>query len=928
VPAIAGGWRGTSRAAALLGLAVLAAMVPFSIGAGTPAAAAGRHPTPGRQVAPRRYLVAGPATSAAGSAISVGISPVYSVTVPPGSWAPETVTVSDAGPGALHGRLLLRSSVPQLVQPGSQVCYSSAYGATVCSAAAGSYGWYAYGPLTGSAAGNYSGGTSDFVTYSIPLDISPGTTKQLIVDVLTSSAAGSIQAKVLAADGRLLASSTSQLPIAPATASPAVLVVTGNETALSATSLPMPDGHEPQVQLLPPAAVPSGSAVLDGFAAVVVDEADTSQLTSAQGEALEGYVRAGGLLVVAGGLSWRLAVAGLPAALLPAKVVGTTALALPRLGRLLGVTAPAGEVATDRLSPAPGARPILAEGTVPLAFQLGMGNGSAVLSALDPAAAPLSDWQGEAALMSRLLASAFQNAYYNEGTSVTPGGRVISTVPVSAGYSDQPAELSSLMSPAVSSGALGGFLEQMPGASLPGPSLLGALLLGYVAVIGPLSFLLLRRSRRRKAAWVALPSFAIVAAVVAYATGTGMYRGPLSDQVQVAVLTPGSHLAELNSLGAVYLPRGGSSDVVLAGAGAVTDLGAGAGGALTVESTNGVESSRLVVKGGDNSLGGWAESQDIDVTGTVDGESWQAGGEMVGWVKNDLGVPLKDAYVVEAYVESSDLGALAPGASASFRLPIPSQQPGGVGVGAPLVGNPFLATVAGGGFAAARQQAAVQGLSELGSEFSGAAGGPVLVALAARPFLPGDQVDARSSAVDAVIVPLQPGERTTSAISGLSPELVGSQGLTSAPGPLASGELELARAGALYYQFVLPSGQWHKMVLNVGSPDGAAQALGSTAVPGLSVATVANPGVPAPASAALGDFSLSAFDFADGSWVGLASRASKGQFVATVPRPGRFVGPGGVMEVRLKAAVAGLEVFGAEPTLFADPASANMGSGG
>ena len=59
------------------------------------------------------------------------------------------------------------------------------------------------------------------------------------------------------------------------------------------------------------------------------------------------------------------------------------------------------------------------------------------------------------------------------------------------------------------------------------------------------------------------------------------------NEVRVTQLVPGSHLAQLISLGAVYLPRGGSEDVDLSGQfssppALIGDLGADAGAQLAV----------------------------------------------------------------------------------------------------------------------------------------------------------------------------------------------------------------------------------------------------------------------------------------------------------------------------------------------------------
>ena len=86
--------------------------------------------------------------------------------------------------------------------------------------------------------------------------------------------------------------------------------------------LPLSGSH-PQLHYTVPADLPVSAAALGGFGAVAIDQADTSVLNPAQ---VHGRWRAtstrAGRLVVAGGMDWRAATAGLPAGLLPAVVDG------------------------------------------------------------------------------------------------------------------------------------------------------------------------------------------------------------------------------------------------------------------------------------------------------------------------------------------------------------------------------------------------------------------------------------------------------------------------------------------------------------------------------------------------------------------------------------------------------------------------------
>ena len=477
-----------------------------------------------------------PQAVARGSAVSLRVSSLYSVSVIPGNWVPVTISVTNRGATDLRGDVVLTSQVAHVVQPGSQVCYTSSNGSTTCTVTGPfSYGGY-FGYGGGFSQGYSAGAATTQVEYRIPLDLAPGTTKQLVTDVLIDSAQASVKAEALGAAGQLLAKASYQLPVEAGNAQASVLVVTNDPADLSSLSFPLPDGPQPQVQVLTPAEVPGSSAALGAFTAIVIDEADTSALYNGQGRAIEGYVEAGGTLVVAGGLSWRAAVAGLPADLLPARVEGTTTLALTQLSHLLGTGHPPGRTDVDKLGPGPGSSVVLSDGSTPLAVEASRGSGYVVLSAFDPAAAPLATWAGGPALMSRLLASAYSDSY-NEQSNVVLSGGVVSFGGTVAG---QPPSRAALMNPAQAGSALGAYLEQMPGASLPSAHFLGMLLVGYIVVAGPICFLVLARLRRRDLAWVVLPCVAVAAALVAYVSGAGLDRALLSEQIQWPRWRPGA----------------------------------------------------------------------------------------------------------------------------------------------------------------------------------------------------------------------------------------------------------------------------------------------------------------------------------------------------------------------------------------------------
>ena len=871
-------------------------------------------------------LLAGAAQASTQPQVALGVSSLYRVSVAPDSWVPVVVSVTNRGTADIQGQLLVTSRVPQL-SGGVPYCFNPR-AATVCVYPGFRHLGFAYGGFGFGFGSAYSDTTpTSAVTYQASLDLAPATTKHMEFDVLAAAQPSNVTAKAVSAAGQVLARATGQVQVGNNATAPSLLVVTNQPGVLSSLSWPVPGGPQPQVQLLAPSELPSASAALGEFAAIVIDEADTSVLTPAEGQALESYVYEGGTLIVAGGLSWASDVAGLPHGLLPAHEVGTKALRLGQLSRLIGTQPPEQAADINRLALSRGAGAVLSEGSTPLVVEAPRGSGHVVLSAFDPAAAPLAGWAGDPALDSRLTAPAYQASdaganqvvFAGSGFGLTVAGATPSLLDATAGA----------VGPQQAANALTPFLFQMPGASLPKPELFGLLLLGYVVLAGPVCFVVLRKLRRRELAWAVVPCLATVAVVLAYTTGAGIGRGRLSDEVEVARLVPGGHLAQVTSLGAVYLPRGGSAKISLPAPGPVSDLGAGAGAKLTVVQGTSLGAGAVSVAGPSDTLGGWAASRDVVVPGSMSANFGQSGATVSGNITNHLGVSLEDVAIFSATGQQRQFGSLPRGATLSFSFSVPSFSTGS-GQG-PAVVPVFLVNGSQGhSHGTPREQAAEQGLSELANEYSEAVGGwPVLVGLADRPFLsPGHPSRAVSLTTDdAVVLPLVPAEDAGTRLTGLAPELVGSTGLTGAVvlGP-AGGTLTLAKGGALEFQFSLPSGRWDRLELDLGSPSGSGPGpgfSGSGTVAGLGLAS----GAP---SANLSNFSLSAFDYADESWHRLRAYVSSsgdlagGDIEAVLNDPAPYLGPGGTLEVRLSALVPGLQVFGAVPTLSAVPSPAPL----
>jgi hypothetical protein len=228
-----------------------------------------------------------------------------------------------------------------------------------------------------------------------------------------------------------------------------------------------------------------------------------------------------------------------------------------------------------------------------------------------------------------------------------------------------------------------GRLGRDAGFDLPEPRRLGWLLTVYVALMGPVAFVVVRRLRRREVAWVGLPALAVISTGLVFATGSSLRNtaevaqvtvyevGPAGAVASTWSLVPSSHGGEVG----VELPEGwtGGAAVGELGGGIAFDddfsVGASGGGGPVRVSTSGAE-SRLVQ---DVGPGGFAL---LEARGPAAGMAGglevtaasSADGQITGTVRNTLDVTLHEVAAFTGRARAVEIGTVAPGETVDFRV--------------------------------------------------------------------------------------------------------------------------------------------------------------------------------------------------------------------------------------------------------------------
>jgi hypothetical protein len=312
-----------------------------------------------------------------------------------------------------------------------------------------------------------------------------------------------------------------------------------------------------------PQAFPTNAVYLSGLNGIVVDDFDTAALSQAQVQAVKDFVGLGGVLIEAGGASWRRTLLPIPSDLLPMQPQATATSSLGSLWELAGRTedAPA-QVATGVLR---FGRVMLstADGT-PLVIDAGYGAGSIVELTFDPFADPFTN---ETALAGMAWAQAISRGMSGvqaatRSTLGSFGGAGFSSVSGGA-----PVAAPGVWSPGYGAGSeqLTDLLNNSPAASSPPVGLLGGLLVAYVLMVGLLNYLFLHALGRRDLMWATVPLVALLFTASAYVVGFAI-RGTdfYVTQVEVQRLAPGGTV-ETYTFSGVFTPRRGDYQLNLPG---------------------------------------------------------------------------------------------------------------------------------------------------------------------------------------------------------------------------------------------------------------------------------------------------------------------------------------------------------------------------
>jgi hypothetical protein len=420
------------------------------------------------------------------------------------------------------------------------------------------------------------------------------------------------------------------------------------------TTLQLPaQGSRVEVVPLTTVGFPERPEVLEAFDIIAMGDVRAEDLSDGSMEALEGWVAGGGTLVLSGGANGKSNLKGLPEALLP--VVPGDAVQLGSVSVLehmgsepLSASLPPTITESHTVS----GRVLAQEGDMPLAVLGTYGNGRVLFLAFDPVAQPLAGWGGMPQVWEELLLQSLPS-------SILSGNQLARGSPLGAS-TQWLYNLSSAVS-------------YLPALEIPSVNLLVGLIVAYILLVGPGSYLILRRLRRPGLAWAAIPVLVLLFSSGAYFLAVQAKGNDV--QVSAATIverTSGTDWARVRQMVGVLAPNEADYHADLPGKALVcswdTSSGAGIGGEVStmIRYQEDGSEAELLNMGMWTMRSLWTDSMQRVEDGLLQ-NLYVEGDHLKGTVSNGGTMRLKEAWLVAGGV-AADLGALDPGDIANVDM--------------------------------------------------------------------------------------------------------------------------------------------------------------------------------------------------------------------------------------------------------------------
>lgn len=379
-----------------------------------------------------------------------------------------------------------------------------------------------------------AGGAQGRTRFGLPVDLPTGSRKSVELYAQPPAFGQSLQVDLVTSSGTA-ASAKLSFTVPDNTQLVVGVVAEKPQAIISALRLPPSIAGTPAVIFpLTVADLPGRVEAWDPIDRLVWQDTDAASLRPDQLDALRGWLAGGGHLTIVGGTSGATSLARLPDDILPFRPRSTVDVTPATFQGLVGpiattvqtVPALAGDRTTVR------GRILAIAGDQVVAAEVAYGSGTVTLIGVDPTGDWLARTPASDTLWNRIVPAR------------SLGGQLV--------LGDDSQLLQALNS--------------LPSLALPPVGGLLALLAGYILLVGPLNYLLLRRLDRREWGWVTMPLLVIGFAVAAYLYGGSLRGGQvIINEVAIVRGAPDTTVAAATSYVGVFSPTRGNYQLEVPG---------------------------------------------------------------------------------------------------------------------------------------------------------------------------------------------------------------------------------------------------------------------------------------------------------------------------------------------------------------------------
>lgn len=501
--------------------------------------------------------------------------------------------------------------------------------------------------------------------FALPAELPSGARKRFTLYILPNNFSRSATVEFAAGETRL--THTIKLAVIPNDRY-IIGAVMAHAEGLAAVNPPQLSGRRERVDLihLTLADLPERHQGWRMLNALILNDVDTSALTPAQNAALSRWVAEGGRLVVGGGSGAGRTLAGLPAEMQPVTLANQVeTAALPGLERYTGKTILVpGPFLMAASQPVAHAAVLLnneaklqtqdisalaSDSTLPLIVELPFGAGYVDFIALDLSQSPFDAWAGATDFAEQLL---------------SPGAAWPQYLPMDVAPQQ------------MSDSQIYYALTNLPSLDLPSIRFLGLLLIGYILLVGPVNYFLLRWRDRLAWAWVTIPLLTVVFSGLAYGLGFSLRGGDIIvNQISIIEMGQTGQIKRADTYAGIFSPHRQSYAVEIDAESLVRPIGQNAydpwGGAVNSSSTlRIVESNPTLLQG--LAVDQWsmqsfvAETSQVEPPGLAVHLTAEADG-LRGQVSNQSSAAWEDVIFI-FNGQFQKLGNLMPGQTLPIRL--------------------------------------------------------------------------------------------------------------------------------------------------------------------------------------------------------------------------------------------------------------------